>query len=64
VFFPRNCISAGQRYTRVFGIWVTPDRILAHVAEGEDESLPGFAYEFDCLPLGGVKPSPLGEGFS
>ncbi len=47
VLFPRSCISSGLPYTRAPDLHVTRDRIIAEVAEGEDESGAGFVYELD-----------------
>jgi hypothetical protein len=61
VFFPRSCISRGQSYTRVQSLWVTPDRVIAVVAEGEADNSPGFIYQLDYgLHVRSVESAGLG----
>jgi hypothetical protein len=48
VFFPRSCISLGERYTRVSDIRVTKHRLVITTSEGIGEKTsPGFVYELD-----------------
>jgi hypothetical protein len=64
VFFPRSCISIGQRYTRARELRVTRERLVVDVAEGLSEAeTPGFLYELDYkLNVAKVTPNSVKVG--